>query len=797
MVINGVFISANLTLLFLNQQETIEIIDLSVYGRCRQAGIITGYEHWHSVCMLINISILLIMKDSTNSVAERENMIVDAVGSMRLHDAFVGLRRHAASLGDWKITERIDKLEQSYSMMLDYAVNGNPDPGRRELYDSITADILKLTDIISHRLKMESSPELFYSTLRYERLQVDDSLDSLLNEYNKLVQQTSLYNILTSVDYSQKLPNLENSERLSRRIFNRVWTSFPMSADDASAMARVFDADSPYPKHFQQLMVAALALSLVQFFDQRKIDLLLDIYLNRHDQQTLAVQALCSALIGMYLHRGRYNPSQLKRKIDSLREQTDWQSDVRMIAMQLIRTRDTERIHRKLTDEIMPQMLKLRPDIARRLSDKASLTEFPSIEDNPEWEDILEKSGLTDSLKELMQIQEEGGDVMLATFSNLKSFPFFNEVANWFVPFRADTPLCGALIDAEMKKMATLLESMDMFCDGDKYSFMLMLQSMPTQQRNMLSVQLDQQQMAAMELHSASLKTDASARQQIANRYVQQLYRFFKLFRRRGEFNDPFSRPISLAALDLLAVDLQNEETLNLVGEFYFKRGYYDDALQIFGQLDEKKKLDNASLQKMGVCQQKLGRTADALTTYQKAELMRPDSVWTMRRIAACYRALGETAKALAYYKRIETQRPQDIELALNIGHCLLETENYKDAIKYYFKVEYLAPESHKALRPIAWCSFVMGQFEQSRKYFERVLADSPTHTDYLNIGHLYMALKDMRMALKYYGLAMASDSVKPDQFIADLQSDYIWLERAGVDMSVMPLMVDALLYSK
>ena len=737
------------------------------------------------------------MNDSTNILSKRERTITDAVGAKRLHDAFVGLRKHAAALGDWKITERIDTLEQSYSMMLDYAVSGNPDPNRQELYDSITSDMLRLMDLISHRLRLETAPELFYSTLRYEQLQTADTLESLLAEYNKCIQQSSLYSMLTRGNDSNAGANLENAERLARRVFNRVWTSFPMSADDAATLAAVFNSDSPYPQHFQLLMVSALALSLVQFFDQRKVELLLTVYQQRHDQHKLAIQALCSALISIYLHRDRYNSSQLRRRVDALRELTTWQSDVRMIAMQLIRTRDTERIHKKLTDEIMPQMLKLRPDIARRLSDKALQSDFPSIEDNPEWEDLLEKSGITDSLKELMQLQEEGGDVMLATFSNLKSFPFFNEVANWFVPFRADTSVISAHSDSEVKKLASLLESMNMFCDGDKYSFLLMLQSMPQQQRSMLSVQLDQQQMAAMELHNASLKTDATARQQIANRYVQQLYRFFKLFRRRGEFNDPFARPISLAALDLLASDLQDEETLKLVGEFYFKRGYYADALQIFRQLDEKKGLDNASLQKMGVCQQKLGQTADALQTYSKAELLRPDSVWTMRRIAACHRALGHTQQALDYYKRIEAQRPDDIEIAISIGHCLLEMENYHEALKYYFKVEYLAPESRKALRPIAWCSFVMGQFEQSRKYFDCILMDNPTHTDYMNMGHLYMALKEMREALNYYGLALSRPDVTMEQFLNDLRSDYIWLERAGVDLSVMPLMVDALLYSK
>lgn len=535
---------------------------------------------------------------------------------------------------------------------------------------------------------------------------------------------------------------------------------------------------------------------MIQFYDQRKVDLLLDIYQHESTPQ-LAVQALCGALTGIYIHRDRCNSSRLKKKVDSLRELTSWQSDVRMISMQLIRTRDTERIHRKLTDEIMPQMLKLRPDIARRLSDKASLADMASIEDNPEWEEILEKSGITDSLKELMQLQEEGGDIMMATFSNLKSFPFFNDVANWFMPFRTDHPAISGSDGDDVGKIASMLETMNVFCDGDKYSFMLMLLTMPEPQRKMMTAQLDQQHIAAMEMRNASMQTDATFRQQIANLYIQQLYRFFKLFRRRGEFSDPFARPVNLAALKLLEPDLSQSETLKLVSEFYFKRGYYADALQTYMQLSQKEAPDNATLQKTGMCYQRLGNVKDALNTFLKAELLRPDSLWTMRRIASCYRALGNTNDALTYYKRIEQQRPDDIELALNIGHCLLETGKYKDALKYYFKVEYLSPESHKALRPIAWCSFVMGQYDQSEKYYERILLDNPTHSDYLNMGHLNMVLGNIREAINSYSLSIAQPGYGMEAFIADLQSDYVWLDRAGVDMNVMPLVIDAIFYEK
>ena len=51
---------------------------------------------------------------------------------------------------------------------------------------------------------------------------------------------------------------------------------------------------------------------------------------------------------------------------------------------------------------------------------------------------MMERSGLAEKLKEMSEIQEEGGDVMMGTFEHLKTFPFFSEPANWFLPFDTD-----------------------------------------------------------------------------------------------------------------------------------------------------------------------------------------------------------------------------------------------------------------------------------------------------------------------------------------------------------------------
>ena len=52
-------------------------------------------------------------------------------------------------------------------------------------------------------------------------------------------------------------------------------------------------------------------------------------------------------------------------------------------------------------------------------------------------------------------------------------------------------------------------------------------------------------------------------------------------------------------------------------------------------------------------------------------------------------------------------------------------------------------------------------------------------------------------MLFRSYALALEQPGVEKEDFISDLQSDYVWLERAGVDLSVMPLIIDAILYGK
>ncbi len=104
-----------------------------------------------------------------------------------------------------------------------------------------------------------------------------------------------------------------------------------------------------------------------------------------------------------------------------------------------IQAHETEKITKKLTEEIIPEMMKLSPMIGKKIKLDEWMGETRFDEKNPEWQKILDETGLTDKLQEFTELQLEGADVFHSTFSNLKSYPFFQQMSNWFLPFTTPT----------------------------------------------------------------------------------------------------------------------------------------------------------------------------------------------------------------------------------------------------------------------------------------------------------------------------------------------------------------------
>lgn len=729
--------------------------------------------------------------DSTNAIS-LPSRIKDYISKHRLRDAFKLLRSFSAKLGDWRITDKIDHLEESYRMMLNYASQGVVDPQRDEMYNMIVSGMYGIMDNISRRLSLPKSPSVYFATVRYEELQPDSSLNVLLGKYRRIIEETSLYNLLTNPTDTGNQSN-KDKEELERRIFNKVWTAYPLTRDEESELRALFGAED-LPSYFKELIVSAVMLGALQYYQESRLLILLDVYA-QSASVSLSLKALCAFLLAAYINREQVFSAKVENRIKVLRDSTFWSSDVPMVFLQFIKSRETEKINKKMRDEVIPEMMKLRTDI-KNFKNITSIEDIASIEENPEWQDLLDKTGLTDKIKELTKMQEEGGDVFMSTFSSLKNYPFFNDVANWFLPFHVDHSAVKNVLGESHSPIADITESSQFFCDGDKYSFLLTLESVPPMQRKMMMSQFDSLKVQESMMKASELSSTVKERENVANFYIQDLYRFFKLYRRKGDFADPFVRPVNLLQLPLLAEDFIDTETLEVVSEFYFKRSYFEDALDVFKKLEDKGLVSAQMYQKMGFCSQHIGNLQEALKYYENAEMLNADSLWTLRRLAAVHRLSGNSEKAMEYYKKIELQRPDDLTVAMNLGNCALDAGDTAEALKYYYKVEFLdEKKAGKVWRPMAWALFLNGDMEQSKVYFDKILSDNPTVNDYLNMGHHALASGDIKGAINFYCLSIDSNNGDCEAFVTLFNHDLAFLDKAGVPSSIIPLVIDGVLY--
>ena len=731
-----------------------------------------------------------------NEIINNKNHIIRLLNCGRLYDAFAQLRYLSESVMVWEITDEIDQLEKSYQMMLNYAIQGVDDPARESFCKGIVCRMHELLDRVVRCRLLTKESTLYYSTLRFEQMHPNDSLLKLIDAYNEVVDKTSIYNLITSQSGTQSSTETKKEkEQLEKRIFNRIWTTFPLNSEDEVVLNKVL-ASNAQSQSFQELLVSALLMGAIEFYDSRRLKLLLNAYAN--ENQYVSVKALIAILLIMYRYNQRIvDDEKLINQINAVKELETWSRDVKTAYLELIRTRDTERISKKMQNELIPEMLKLRPDISKKFNDSTEIIDISSLEENPEWEELLNKSGITDKIKELSQLQEEGSDVFMSTFSHLKSFPFFSDIANWFLPFSLDHSLVSDTLGSDISVVGDLIENAPYLCNSDKYSFMLSMGSIPQSQRQLMLSQFEQQRQA---INDAGLSMSALSmpyqRQNMMNKYLQDLYRFFKLFRRKGEFIDPFAAPINLINVPLLSNDLDDIETLTLVAEFYFKRKYYIEALDVYLSLSEKMPPSAPIFQKIGYCYQQNGNIEKALQNYEHAELLNAESLWTLRRIAACHRTLGHTQKALEYYKRVENSKSDDLNIALNMGHCYLELGNYEKAIKCYYKVEFLDEKSNRAWRPLAWCLLLSKNFSQSKNYYDKILNDNPTFEDFLNMGHLALVQGQIQDAINYYKKSINYNKSDIEKLLYSLKEDEKHLFEMGINVSMIPYIIDALLYS-
>ncbi len=728
------------------------------------------------------------------------NAICTNLSERKLKIAFDLIHQLIVDNGQLLYLDEWRNLEQTYSYMLQYTLEGIQDPERQKIYRRLIVSAYELADKIYNAVRLRKSPAFGYEKMRSFNLSQPVNLKALSEELEDSYLHGELISIVSESDVkSESASDPEKAiQQKMTQLFYYFWLHDEISDEEIGFLQRFLDSER-FPQTYKAFLISAVVLSLQRSFSEKKFSLLFDAY--NSEAVEIKQRALVGLLINLYKYDSRlpFYP-EITARLQLLNEDAAFKQNLESVIVQLIRSRETEEIQRKIKDEIIPEMIRISPNLKDKINLEELMGEETGDDRNPEWEKIFEDSpGLLNKMEEFSELQMEGADVFMGSFAMLKMFPFFNEFSNWFIPFFPENPAVKDLANSSNevnRRVIEAIHSAPILCNSDKYSFCFSIGNLPEENRRFMAEGMNAEMNQFNELQNDEELTNPGKKAGfVSNQYIQDLYRFYKLHPRKDDFEDIFNWRFDFhnkfALGDILKED---HKILRNVAEYYFKKNYYEEAAEIFNYLLSIEK--NGELyQKLGFCHQKSGDYAAALNSYQKAELYDLNKLWNLNKIALCLRNLRQPKAALEYYLEAEKLDTDSLKIQLNIGHCYLELEEFDKALQYYFKVEYLAPGNVKVWRPIGWCSFVTGKKEQAEKYFQKLLDNQPGKHDLMNMGHVQWTLGNRKLALDFYKKSITKDNFTEKEFFNVFEEDLPYLLEQGVEKEDVPIMLDQLRY--
>ena len=714
----------------------------------------------------------------------------------RLKEALTQLQALGTQAKLWNLQARIEENRVAYGYLLQYAEQGATDPARAEFYRKTLRNAYELTDLLDIALTSQKTSGTYYDRIRTFGLHAAKTYAQLQTLLETFTEDIGTINLIhnESKRLQAETERIHHAhEEAVQEMFDKTWATPQWSDVEAIEATALLDSLLIAPNDLA-VMVSAVTLALVRMLDVRKMNFLFNAY--RHTDPQVSQRAIVGIAITLYKHAARIALyPEIRSRLSLLSEEEGFRQNLHIVQMQLLITRETEKIDKKMREEIIPEMLKN----TKLKHSKFRFDETEDTEDrNPDWEEWIDKSGISEKIKQMSEWHMAGADVYMSSFAQLKQYPFFQKMPHWFYTFDINQPILAAIrqqFNTPGINPLKLIAYSIYFCNSDKYSFSLAMTTMPERMRTMTIQQIEEQNQAdpeAMDKMNALMQHTPEAKD-VSRQYIQDLYRFCKLWRNRHEEEDFFRWKFDLWNTPMLKEALSDMQILKNIADYLLQNDYLEEAYNLYDRIIRITPASAEIQQKAGYIQQKRKQYTEAIAHYQHADLLQPDNVWTNKHLAQCYKLTGNIETALEYYRKVEAAEPDNLHIALQIGQCLARLEQYADALAYFYKVEYLEKNPDNARRAIAWCNFVSGKREEALKHYALLLeAPNPKAQDQMNAAHVYLASGQMQEALTYYRLAQSTEKSHAT-FIEKFNKDRESLKSQGLTDEDLNIVLDLL----
>lgn len=728
-----------------------------------------------------------------NPAHQNHNKIEKLINSSRFNESISLLKSQFKMFPSLKKEQdKVEKNESTYRFMLDYLFEGHEDPTSKEMLDQMKDSLHHSNDILLKESLLKDSSDIYSSTKRLFILN-KTNLQQLLDEYNRITQEA----FKDSPDQKDKILTYSQSNSINE-MFNYVWTIFGSDQEEYEMLHKtILNEETPY--YLKSLLISAIILGNISFFDPESFDILLNLY-ESSDSVPLRAKIITGILLISLLYPKRIGGNlNIRSRLMLTSKDTEFKNLINEVIINIIRTYDTKRIDNKMRNEVIPGLMKIKPEIIDKMRNLASDSDNFLSEGNPEWEEMIENSEIGKKLQEINDMQLEGADVMVTAFSNLKGFPFFSKISNWFLPFIPGNQEFSFLsLDNNDKSISGITAVM---CDSDLHSFLLSLGTIPESNRNIMIQNMQNQMKEVNEVLSNSFKeTDQQLLNKKVRHSLQDIYRFFKFYRKKDDFNDPFGKAFTHSAIEPLIPIFDIESDLfKLIGEFYFKNKYYEEAAGIFTLVDALEPGNFKNWEKIGFCYDRLKRYGDAVKWYIKADIINPGNPWLEKKLAIALKNEGRIEESLKYYEKALAKEPDNYHLLMSAGECMLQLGQTMEALQQFYHAQYINPNKLDSLRAVAWAELMAGNLIKSNNHYINIIANPEAKaTDFLNAAHSALSSGDLKNSKNLYNAYIEkTEEKKITNLLLALRDDAEILKQLGIKTSDLRLIVDKIRYDR
>lgn len=654
----------------------------------------------------------------------------------QLKAAINRLREYATLYPEVRAVERIEHIAADYQLMLDYMERGFKDERRQELYDDLlhrmcalesdtrVADKCRRSSFMSNALRMTVKTNWDNEFVRY-------SLENFVTD-------VAMLSLQSDDEQKQKKQQLfERHEAFMSELFRKLWLSTQWGESTAQfyqdlLLSPAVDAGDVL------IMESAITLACRMQFDFLKLRTLLNVYTRATDERIRQ-----RALVGWVLSLSD-DPStalyadDIERMVGDVCADENVRRELLELQMQIFLCLNAEQDNQTIQSDIFPSIMK---------NNNLRITRFgiEEKEDDP-MQDILDPGAADRAMEEMektmqrmMDMQKQGADIYFGGFSLMKKHAFFNDISHWLTPFYKDNPALRAVV--ERMQGTSLLQNLvenGPFCDSDKYSFALtivqVIDTLPPSVREMVGT--------AEALGPIAPREEQNSPAWFRRMYLQDLYRFYRLFPFKHEFNSPFdNQPLFFALKAFSNVDWGQQAAE--LGTFLLKYRRMNELRELLNKSTANSQSARLLLLQ-AKCSQYFGEGND-IACYQKVLDMEPDNEVALRNMGQHHFANEHYAEAEQCYRKLLEIHPDKKSYMMSLAVALLYQGQTDEAMPLVYKLDYQYPGDLNVKRTQAWGLMAQNRLEQAHETYQRILstpsgttegAPEPAAEDYLNAGY-------------------------------------------------------------